>query len=316
MLSDIIPTSVGSLYCVVSTDFEIFTFLIEQGKPRVLGNGDLHDTKFSEYGMSAALLHPSVKVTESSSYTLTFYPTQDFADDYETDLPLIGALVLLFIFLFCSALFATYDVLMQRKFGRNQAVLDTKRRFVRFISHEIRTPLNIIALGMKLLDVEMDKVATSMRTKNPNEAQVIMKQSLRSWKHLAKEIVESSESAVEVLNDLLNYDKIEVGALKLEFTFFNMRDLVQRTVSMLQVQAQLKDINIQLLQGNPLETAGESHHEDLPLEDCMVVGDVARMGQVLRNLISNALKFTPSAGAVTVTGKPCCVYVPYLSYMI
>ena len=142
------------------------------------------------------------------------------------------------------------------------------------------------------------------------------KQSLRSWKHLAKEIVESSESAVEVLNDLLNYDKIEVGALKLEFTYFNVRDLVQRTVSMLQVQAQLKDINIQLLQGNPLETAGESHHEDLPLEDCMVVGDVARMGQVLRNLISNALKFTPSAGAVTVTGKFCCVYVSYLSYMI
>ena len=316
LLTHVFPHTISGIYCVISSDSSSFTFYIDQGVPILKGLGDLHNTKYSKYGQSSPLLHPSVKVTKSSTFTLTFYPTKEFADDYQTDLPLIGALVLLFIFLFCSALFATYDVLMQRKFGRNQAVLDTKRRFVRFISHEIRTPLNIIALGMKLLEVELGGMVTKIDHMNAGETPVMLKQSLRSWKHLAKEIVESSESAVEVLNDLLNYDKIEVGTLKLEYTYFNVRDLVQRTVSMLQVQAQLKDINIQLLQGNPLERAGESPHEDLPLEDCMVVGDVARMGQVLRNLISNALKFTPSAGAVTVTGKFCCVYVSYLSYMI
>lgn len=64
--TNIIPASVGSLYCVISTDFESFTFIIEQGQPRYYGYGDLHDSKFGKYGMSAALLHSSVKVTESS----------------------------------------------------------------------------------------------------------------------------------------------------------------------------------------------------------------------------------------------------------
>jgi signal transduction histidine kinase len=52
-----------------------------------------------------------------------------------------------------SMIFLLYDFAVSRQSERQQVVLDTKRRYVRFISHEIRTPLNTIRLGLKLFDL-------------------------------------------------------------------------------------------------------------------------------------------------------------------
>jgi signal transduction histidine kinase/ActR/RegA family two-component response regulator len=323
LLTDVVPASISRIVCVIESDSDLYTFEIIYGVPEFLGVGDHHDPEFSHYKRSSALLNADVHLTESSTYTLAFYPCEEYLNEFRTGFPLTAPMALLAIFLFCSLLFGLYDLLMRRRFGHHQAVLDTKRRFVRFISHEIRTPLNTVRLGMKLLDVEMDKFEKGLEVRSdPRELQVQLRTTLRAWRHLTDEIVESSESAVEVLNDLLNYDKIELGTLKLEFSTFDMRALAERTTSMMQVQAQQKNIVIQLY--HTTESASVSsgdrssagcrasptvgfvgHKEESFTEqndERVVVGDAARMGQVLRNLISNALKFTPARGEVTVTG--------------
>jgi signal transduction histidine kinase len=322
LLTGVVPSSICGIVCIIKTDSISYTFMINYGKPEFHGVGDHHDPEFSDYGRSAALLNEALRLTQSSTYTLAFYPCEKYFNQFRTGFPLIAAMALLTIFLFCSLLFGLYDLLMRRRFGHHQAVLDTKRRFVRFISHEIRTPLNTVRLGMKLLDVEMDKFEKGLDAKSdPRGLQAQLRTTLHTWRHLADEIVESSESAVEVLNDLLNYDKIELGTLKLEFSTFDMRALAERTTSMMQVQAQQKNIEIQLFYsaesmsvasnaGGAGDRWSFSVHRDTleALEqgatyERVVVGDAARMGQVLRNLISNALKFTPAYGEVTVTGK-------------
>jgi signal transduction histidine kinase len=219
-----------------------------------------------------------------------------------------------------------YDRLTRREFDHNLAVLDTKRRFVRFISHEIRTPLNTVRLGMKLLEVEMAKFVSKLSKSSPKDLASLVKVTLASWKQLADEIIESSESAVEVLNDLLNYDKIEIGTMKLEFGYFDVRELLEKTTAAMQVQAQQKGINLELncswlrsfgaLSGD----SGDGEQVDIRGEDRTVIGDSARMSQVVRNLISNALKFTPSNGQVSVSGEALadliiltCSYVHPLS---
>jgi signal transduction histidine kinase len=333
LLTGVVPSSISGIVCVIETDSVSYTFEINYGVPVFLGLGDLHDRDFSNYRRSAALLNEAIHLTQSSTYTLAFYPCPGYFDQFRSNFPIKAAMALLAIFLFCSLLFGLYDLLMRRRFGRHQAVLDTKRRFVRFISHEIRTPLNTVRLGMKLLDVEMDKFEKGLDVKtDPKEAQAQLRTTLHTWRHLADEIVESSESAVEVLNDLLNYDKIELGTLKLEFSTFDMRALAERTTSMMQVQAQQKNIEIQLFYSaesmSVASNAGgagdrwsfSTHRDTLgALEqgatyERVVVGDAARMGQVLRNLISNALKFTPASGEVTVTGKSTVGLVKYLSF--
>jgi signal transduction histidine kinase len=311
LLTNVIPQDVSGIDCVIESDAGAFTFRIVDGLPVFSGAGDLHEDRYTRYQAKSKLINAHVAISDSISYTLSFYPTQELEESFATSQPLNAAMYMLGIFLFCSALFAFYDRLTIREFDRNQAVLDTKRRFVRFISHEIRTPLNTVRLGMKLLEVEMTKFASSVASSTPANLITKVNAVLVVWKQLADEIVESSESAVEVLNDLLNYDKIEIGTMKLEFTYCDIRSLGERTVAAMQVQAQQKDITLRWdctwLRGLVDQDQSQSTLLASPLSDeCTVIADPARMGQVLRNLISNALKFTPSDGKVTVTGEKTC----------
>jgi signal transduction histidine kinase len=179
-----------------------------------------------------------------------------------------------------------------------------KRRFVRFISHEIRTPLNTVCLGMKLLTVEMTKFARAVRA-NPDNGTLASQvtTTVKNWMLLADEIVASSVTAVEVLNDLLNYDKVEGGNLKLEFSYVDVGSVAQRVIMAMHVQAQQKDISLTVQDerspNSPTYSSGASQLADFRV----TVGDTYRLGQVLRNLVSNALKFTPACGKVLVTSK-------------
>jgi signal transduction histidine kinase len=303
LLTNVIPKDVSDIDCVIEADGKVFTFCIQDGIPVFVGEGALQESSYSDMRRSSsAILGQQIAVATGEPYVVSFYPTNAFQQQYQTERPKRGALVLFVSFLFCTILFGCYDFLRQREFDRNQAVLDTKRRFVRFISHEIRTPLNTVRLGMKLLEVEMGKFATALPSITAADVAGIVFATLSSWKQLADEIVESSESAVEVLNDLLNYDKIEIGTLKLELSYCNIRGLVERTVTAMQVQAHQKGIHLELNIPRPCEVQADAEDEEEGLDERTVVGDISRMGQVLRNLISNALKFTPSDGQVSISG--------------
>jgi signal transduction histidine kinase len=121
---------------------------------------------------------------------------------------------------------------------------------------------------------------------------------------LSQEILSNAESAVDVLDDLLNYDKIEIGKLSLELSIVPIWDLIERTANEFMVPAKAKKINFvidfsPLVEDEPdLEKSASLHAMQLPrnVQEHRVMGDTVRIAQALRNLLSNGLKFTPEGG--------------------
>ncbi len=142
---------------------------------------------------------------------------------------------------------------------------EVKTEFLTDMSHEIRTPMNAI-LGLSYLALQ-----TGL---NPKQYEYISK------------IHSSATLLMEIINDILDYSKIEAGKLELENISFNLPDLVKSIKDILEVQAEKKKISLYL------EIGG-----NVPM---YVKGDPTRLTQVLSNIGSNAVKFTDK-GSVTIT---------------
>ena len=132
-----------------------------------------------------------------------------------------------------------------------------KSRFLATMSHELRTPMNAI-LGMTDL---------ALREAIPD--------TVRDFLETAKE---SADMLLELLNQILDFSRIEAGRFELEITPFSLRRTVEQVVRTLGVRAFEKGIELLC-----------EISQDLP--DC-VLGDRLRLRQVLMNLIGNAIKFT------------------------
>lgn len=143
--------------------------------------------------------------------------------------------------------------------ARDQAVAanNSKSDFLSMMSHEIRTPMSAI-LGMTLLALQ-----TELTSKQRD--------------YLAKVQI-SAHALLEIINDILDYSKIEAGKLELENTAFNLNDVLSNLSSLMSVKAEEKSLQLHFV------TAC-----DVPLH---LQGDPLRLSQVLLNLMSNAIKFT------------------------
>lgn len=140
----------------------------------------------------------------------------------------------------------------------------TKASFLASMSHEIRTPLNGI-LGMLNLTLE-----SPMSDEQRQQLEVAQ---------------ESGETLLHLLNDVLDFSKVEAGHLQLEHIPFSLRDLAENSCQLFSQNAHSKGIKL-LCQVAP----------DLPNR---FNGDPTRIVQILNNLIGNAIKFTET-GEVTV----------------
>jgi signal transduction histidine kinase len=116
---------------------------------------------------------------------------------------------------------------------------------------------------------------------------------LASILSFAKDIVENGNVAVTVLNDLINYDKIESNSMTIQQALLDPYHLVEKTLSSLQIQAKQADITL---------TLRTNAVPDVNTSNLVVFGDRMKLGQVIRNVVSNAIKFSPKGSSILVTG--------------
>ena len=154
------------------------------------------------------------------------------------------------------------DLLLAKQ-AAESAVL-AKGEFLATMSHEIRTPLNGIVPMLDML---------SRAALPPDQRDMLNTASA------------SSQQLLRIVDDILDYSKLEANKLELEITGFNLREVLDSVLQLMQRPAENKNIRLTL----QLDPAVR-----LPVR-----GDPVRMRQVLSNLIGNAVKFT-ERGAVTV----------------
>lgn len=322
LIRDILsPGTQGMVGVFESSCDQTFSHQINGPHVEYLGPGDLHDTRFGHMKRTAYLHDLEAYSTrdrdytglpignETCSYQLHLYPSAEMLKVHTTNNPLVFTIVALLIFSFTSVIFLLYDWYVERRQVRvmqtaveskdNVIVLEdvvrerTKklratnmqlekanetitvaaaRQLQHFacMSHEIRTPLNCI-IGLSSL------MQQSRLEKKQRESM--------------KMIVNSGELLLRVVNDVLDYSKLEAGKVVVELQQCSLQESLNAVVRSIETSA------------HPQQIRMETHY-DATIGETFVT-DSRRLQQILYNCLGNAIKFSRPGGVVELRVQHC-----------
>eukprot|EP01060_Flectonema_neradi_P000576 TRINITY_DN1035_c0_g1_i1.p1 TRINITY_DN1035_c0_g1~~TRINITY_DN1035_c0_g1_i1.p1 ORF type:complete len:1190 (+),score=262.61 TRINITY_DN1035_c0_g1_i1:1156-4725(+) len=166
-----------------------------------------------------------------------------------------------------------YDELREGQFIREKnkhlkQAAEAKSNFLMAMSHEIRTPMSGVIGMCELI----------MNTKLTAEQ-----------KEMADTIKSCGEALMAIINDVLDYGRLDAGKLELEQRPFELVTIIEETIDVIRPKTEAKEITLMV------DVDSASHTS--------VVGDVYRLRQVLTNLLGNAVKFTPNLGDISLLVK-------------
>jgi signal transduction histidine kinase/HAMP domain-containing protein len=145
-----------------------------------------------------------------------------------------------------------------------------KDDFLANMSHELRTPLNhVIGFTELIVDKQFGDL---------NETQ----------EEYLKDVVHSSRHLLSLINDILDISKIETGRLSLELSVVDLKSLIENSIKVLQPESMKQDVRL------------DTDIGDIPAS---ITADQRKLEQILYNLLSNGLKFTPEGGKVCLTTR-------------
>lgn len=198
---------------------------------------------------------------------------------------------------------------MEHERAKLQDALQLKRIFVRYVSHEVRTPLNIATLGLKYMDdvlsAEESKSASgqlgisggsggdgagSRSHSLSSQSSMVSASPLRE---VLNDVQDSCSLAVDLLNDLLVYEKIDDGVFKINTS----------PIALYRILSEADKLFNLLSKGSCVTFAMDTRLTSSQLQTTVVEIDRSKFHQVIRNIFTNAIKFTPSKGTVLMKAE-------------
>ena len=213
--------------------------------------------------MPSDMLTSAVAIYDSTAYKTTFY---DFLKDN-----LVGVLVLGFSFIIVILLLlqkarrAELNAKVALKSAEDASL--AKTQFLHNMSHDIRTPMNAILGYSKLMKNELEG------------------KDLPKISEYVDKLEKSGNILLSIINNILDMARIESGRMEVDESYANIENIRQRLFDMFEDEAKKKNIDV---------------NYSLNVEHKHVMADVTKVEEIFVNILSNAVKYTPSNGSITV----------------